>query len=74
MHDYWEYHLPVNPPGAYRAEGDVMMTESDIRNWEGEGGPEFQPRLRDNVQNVQRGPVAANDDDAPELDVEYDCD
>lgn len=68
---YWEYHLPVNPPGAYfDKEFDVMMTESDIANWFGDGGPEFQPRLRDAVQNVDRTPRAT--DEAPELDLEYD--
>lgn len=75
---YWEHHLPVNPPGAYFREGfDVMMTEVDIANWISEGGYEFQPRLKDNVQKVSRdnlAPRAVDDDEAPELDIEYDCD
>lgn len=74
----WEYHLPVNPPGAHFREGfDVMMTEVDVLNWEDEGGLVFKPRLSDNVQEVDRydlGPRAAADDEAPELDVEFDCD
>lgn len=51
-----------------------MMTEVDICNWEGEGGPEFQSRLRDHVHVVRRRPVAAAEDEAPELDIEHDCD
>lgn len=71
---YWEYHLPVNPPGAYLAEGDVMMTELELANWDDEGGYVFRPRLRDAVQKVERGPRAATDDEAPEIDAEWDCD
>lgn len=80
---HWEYHLPVNPPGAYFREGhDVLMTEIEIANWDSEGGYEFRPRLKDEVQKVSRdnlAPQAARDDEAPELDIEYedggyDCD
>lgn len=69
--------LPVNPPGSYFAEGDVMMSEIEIANWDTDGAYYFEPRLRDFVQEVTRDsrpPRAAGDDEAPELDLEYDCD
>jgi hypothetical protein len=69
-----EDDLPVNPPGFFR-EGDVMMTEVDIANWEGDGGY-FQPRLRDSVQWVQKLRRQAAEDEASEIDDErlVDCD
>lgn len=79
-HAVWDWHerldkLPVNPPGAYFAEGDVAMAKVDILNWNTVDGEfVFEPRLRDNVQRAERtGLSAALDDDAPELDLEYDC-
>ena len=76
--EYEQYtlQLPVNPPGAYFNEGfDVMITQSDIANWYEDGEYVFEPRLRDAVQNVHRGPRIALDNEAPELDdKELDCD
>ncbi len=70
--------LPVNPPGAFLAEGDVQMDNLEILNWTAdEGWFEFRPRLRDNVQQVPRTRVRmALADEAPELDDDYelDCD
>lgn len=70
---HWEYHLPVNPPGAYLAEGDIVMDRVDVRNWATDDGFEYRPRLRDRVQWVNRLRLAT-DIDAPEIDEEYDCD
>lgn len=52
-----------------------MMTESDLANWEGDGGPEYLPRIRMTLRKPGIKPAA--DDEAPELDDEidwYDCD
>jgi hypothetical protein len=73
---YWEHHLPVNPPGAhFREDFDVMMTEVELTNWDNEGGWEFRPRPRADVQMVSRlrGFRRVEEDEATELDVEYDC-
>lgn len=80
-HETWAYYeqyvdrLPVNPPGAHLAEGDIEMAQIDIRNWYDRDELEFRPRLRDNVQWVNRITLA-RDEDAPELDGDYgyDCD
>ena len=81
-HRQWEVterfleRLPVNPAGCYLAEGDVEMVQIDVLNWTDEDGQfEFRPRLRDNVQWLHRIRLAT-DDEAPELDddYEYDCD
>lgn len=74
---YHERNLPVNPPGGHYTEGDVMLTEIGILNWLNDDGQfEFRPRLRDNVQEVERRFTAVADDEAPELDWDYgyDCD
>lgn len=66
--------MRVNPPGAYLNEGDVMMTEVELANWEDEGGPEYRPRLRDKVQLTQQGRTrmrAVPDEDDERL---VDCD
>lgn len=72
-----ERNLPVNPPGGHYTEGDVMLSEIGILNWlNDDGSLEFRPRLRDNVGEVDRKArfVVALDDEAPELDMEWDCD
>lgn len=54
-----------------------MMTECDLANWEGDGGPEYLPRIRMTLQSKKPGIKPAEDDEAPELDDEidwYDCD
>lgn len=78
-----ESHLPINPALPEINEGDITMAKVDILNWTGDNGNlEFQPRLRERNDwidggrppGLDRGLRAASDDDAPELDVEYDCD
>lgn len=72
---YWEYHLPVNPPGAYRTKGDIVLDSVEIANWYENDVYVFRPRLRDNVQQVNRIKMRLTTaDEAPELDEEYDCD
>jgi len=68
--------IPVNPPGAFLAEGDVMIHDIDLLNWMNDNGDyEFHPRLRDRVQEVSRTRIRAiTIDEAPEIDEEYDCD
>lgn len=81
-HAILDYHekldnLPVNPPGGHYTEGDIMLDNIGILNWLNDNNEfEFRPRLRDNLQEA---PVKARyrmalDDEAPELDWEYDCD
>ena len=68
--------IPVNPPGAFLAEGDVMINDIDVLNWMNDNGEfEFRPRLRDRVQEVSRTRIRSiRFDEAPEIDEEYDCD
>ena len=68
--------VPVNPPGAFLAEGDVMINDIDVLNWMNDNGEyEFRPRLRDKVQEVSRVRIRSiRFDEAPEIDEEYDCD
>lgn len=69
--DYFERfveRLPVNPPG-FRAEGDVVLDQIEIGNWYENDELVFEPRLRDNVGEVNRFKLTA------ELDEElFDCD
>jgi hypothetical protein len=62
----WEYHLPINPPGSYATEEDVILDRVDLANWTEHRKPTFRPRLRDKIQ--QAGGI--------ELDEEefFDCD
>lgn len=73
---YWEFHLPVNPPGAYFREGfDVMMTDIELGNWDTDGGFEYRPRLREEVTLVNRFGLAL-ETEAPEIDYDddgFDC-
>jgi hypothetical protein len=49
--EYWEYHLPINPPGAYREASDVVLPSVDIDNWlDDDGIYRFSPRIKDVVQ------------------------
>lgn len=76
---YWEYHLPVNPPIDPARDCDVSgvpyvypwyLTEISIANWD---APYFLPRLRDSVQLVNRVTLAA-DGEADELDIDSEDD
>jgi hypothetical protein len=73
---HWEFHLPINPPSPAPTKEDIMPHSIGILNWINDQGElEFRPRLRDNVQWVSRtGLSTASENDAPELDLEYDCD
>jgi hypothetical protein len=79
---YWEYHLPINPaiepgkdldPETFELyEWTPSQFDNNILNWTNDQGElEFRPRLRDNVQLVSRFGLA-DDDEATELDMEYD--
>lgn len=57
---HWEYHLPVNPPIDPANDCDVSgvpyvypwhVDLVSIHNWD---DPHYNPRLRDNVQEVRR--------------------
>lgn len=69
---YWEFHLPVNPPG-FRTDEDVVLDYVDIANWlDDDGVYRFYPRLprvRNVVQLVGRTREAL-DGEADELDIE----
>jgi hypothetical protein len=48
---YWEFHLPINPPGAYRSDSDVVLDHIDISNYRDDDGVyRFSPRIKDVVQ------------------------
>lgn len=52
-----------------------MMTDIDIANWATDGGYEFRPRARDEVQLVNRFGLAL-ETEAPEIDYDddgFDC-
>lgn len=78
-HATWAYYeqyvdrLPVNPPGAHFAEGDIQMDSIDILNWQDKDGLEFRPRLSDNVRWVNRITLC-EDDPEQDGDYGYDCD
>lgn len=73
MFSYSEDELPVNPPGFFDKEHDVMMTEVELANWEGEGGQEYRPRPRVRVPTKIRRRVISEDTTHYE-DEGYDCD
>lgn len=51
---YWEFHLPVNPPGAFRTDEDVVLDHVEINNWlDDDGEYRFRPRLKDTVQQTK---------------------
>ena len=70
---FWERDMIVNPPGFFDKEHDVMMTEVELANWEGEGGQEYRPRPRVRVPVKIRRRVISEDLTNYE-DECYDCD
>ena len=64
---YWEHHLPINPPGnAFRTDTDVVLESVEIANWLVDGEYVFKPRLKDTVQMTKtrrrRGRAVEDDD------------
>ena len=64
---HWEHHLPINPPGAFRTDEDVVLLDVDIANWLNDDGVyRFKPRLKDVVQQTKprrrRGRAATEDE------------
>lgn len=62
----YEDDLPINPPGSYATEEDVILDKVDIMNWTERRKSTFRPRLRETIQ--QTGGISLDEDD------EYDCD
>lgn len=64
--------MPINPPGFFRVGSDVMMTEIELANWEGEGGQEFRPRPRVRVpEKIRKRRIQAaeeEENDGPDCD------
>lgn len=82
---YWEYHLPVNPPLDFEGAVDVAgnpysypwyLDSCDLANWDFGGSIGYRPRLKESGQwvdgpkRIRRELDEYDWDDA--LDMEYD--